>query len=46
MKKIVYGGLACIIILGAVITLTMGLKADISYRKNVEISIHIGKKLI
>ena len=45
MKKIVYGGLACIIILGAVITLTMGLKADISYRKNVEISIHIGKKV-
>lgn len=45
MKKIVYGVLACIIILGAVITLTMGLKADISYRKNVEISIHIGKRV-
>lgn len=45
MKKIVYIGLACIIILGAVIILTMGLNADISYSKNVEIDIHVGKKV-
>lgn len=43
MKKIIYVILACIIIVGAVITLTVGLKADIIYSKNVEIDVYIGK---
>lgn len=43
MKKIVYGILACIIIVGAIITLTIGLKADIIYSKNVEVDVYIGK---
>lgn len=42
-KKIVYAILAFIIIIGAIITLTIGLKADIIYSKNVEIDIYIGK---
>ena len=37
MKKVVYIILACIIIIGTVITATMGLKADLIYSKNVEI---------
>lgn len=45
MKKIVYIILACIIIIGTVITLTMGLKADIIYSKNTEIDIYIGKQV-
>ena len=45
MKKIIYTILACIIIAGVVITLTMGLKADIIYSKNVEIDIYIGKQV-
>lgn len=45
MKKIVYTILACIILVGAIITLTMGLKADIIYSKNVEIDIYIGKQV-
>ena len=43
MKKIIYVILACIIIVGTVITLTVGLKADIIYSKNVEIDVYIGK---
>lgn len=43
MKKIIYAILACIIIVGAIITLTIGLKADIIYSKNVEIDVYIGK---
>ncbi len=45
MKKIIYAILACIIVVGAVITLTMGLKVDIIYSKNVEIDIYIGKQV-
>lgn len=45
MKKIVYAILACIIIIGAVITLTIGLKADIIYSKNAEIDIYVGKTI-
>lgn len=45
MKKIIYAILACIIVAGAIITLTMGLKADIIYSKNVEIDIYIGKQV-
>lgn len=43
MKKIVYGILACIIVIGAIITFTIGLNVDIIYSKNVEIDIYIGK---
>ena len=43
MKKIVYAILVCIIIAGAVITCTIGLKADIVYSKNVELEVYIGK---
>lgn len=45
MKKVVYIILACIIIIGTVITATMGLKADLIYSKNVEIDIYIGKQV-
>lgn len=45
MKKIVYAILACIIVVGAVITLTMGLNVDIIYSKNVEIDIYVGKRV-
>lgn len=43
MKKVVYGILACIIVIGAIITFTIGLNVDIIYSKNVEIDIYIGK---
>ena len=43
MKKIVYGILACIIIIGVIVILTLGLNVDIMYSKNVEIDIYIGK---
>lgn len=45
MKKVVYIILACIIIIGTVITTTMGLKADLIYSKNAEIDIYIGKQV-
>lgn len=43
MKKIAYGILACIIVIGAIITFTIGLNVDIMYNKNVEINVYIGK---
>lgn len=43
MKKITYTILALIIIVGTVITLTIGLNADIIYSKNVEIDIYVGE---
>ena len=43
MKKITYLILALIIIVGTIITLTIGLKADIIYSKNVEIDIYVGE---
>lgn len=43
MKKIIYGVLACIIIVGIIITFTIGLNVDIIYSKNVEIDVYIGK---
>jgi len=43
MKKIVYGVLICIIVIGAIITCTMGLSVDIIYSKNAEIDVYIGK---
>jgi len=45
MKKIVYWILACIVMVGAIITITIGLKADIIYSKNVEIDVYIGKTI-
>ena len=43
MKKVIYGILACVIISGIIITATIGLNADITYSKNVEIDAYIGK---
>lgn len=43
MKKLIYAILACIIIAGVVITLTIGLKVDLIYSKNAEIDIYIEK---
>ena len=43
MKKVIYAILVCIIIAGAIITCTIGLKADIVYSKNVQIEIYLGK---
>lgn len=43
MKKIVYGVLACIVIIGAIILFTLGLNVDMIYSKNVEIDVYIGK---
>lgn len=44
MKKIIYAILVCVIIAGAIITATIGLKADIVYSKNVQIEVYLGKK--
>lgn len=43
MKKLIYAILACIIIVGVVITLTIGLKVDLIYSKNAEIDIYAQK---
>ena len=43
MKKLIYAILVCIIVVGAIITCTVGLKADIIYSKNTQIDIYIGK---
>ncbi len=43
MKKLIYAILACIIIAGVVITLTIGLKVDLIYSKNAEIDIYAQK---
>ncbi len=43
-KKIFCAILICIIIAGAIIIGTMGLKADIIYSKNVRIDVYIGKE--
>ena len=43
-KKILYAVLICIIIAGAVIIGTMGLRADIVYSKNVRINVYLGKE--
>ena len=42
MKKIIYAILVCIIIAGIVVIATIGLNADLIYRKNVEIDVYIG----
>ena len=43
MKKVLYGILACVIVVGIIITATIGLNVDIVYSKNVEIDAYIGK---
>lgn len=43
-KKIFYAILICIIVAGAIIIGTMGLKADIVYSKNVRIDVYLGKE--
>ena len=43
MKKLIYAILACIIIAGVVVTLTIGLKVDLIYSKNAEIDIYVKK---
>ncbi len=42
-KKIIYILAICIIIIGAVIIGTMGLKADITYSRNIRIDVYLGK---
>lgn len=44
MKKMIYIILAIIIIAGTVIVGTVGLKADIAYKKNIRIDIYLGKE--
>ena len=43
-KKILYAILICIIVAGAIIIATMGLRADIVYGKNVRIDVYLGKE--
>jgi len=45
MKKIIYLGLICIIIIGAIITCTLGLNADIMFSKNAELDIYVGETI-
>lgn len=42
-NKIIYAITVCIIIIGAIIIATMGLKADVKYSKNVRIDVYLGK---
>lgn len=42
-KKVFYAILICIIIAGAIVIATIGLKADIVYSKNVRIDVYLGK---
>ncbi len=43
MKKIIYGIIVCIIIVGAVLIATIGLNANLLYSKNVRIDAYVGK---
>lgn len=43
-KKIFYAILICVIIAGAIVIATMGLKADIIYSKNVRLDMYLGKE--
>lgn len=45
MKKVIYAILICIIVAGAIIIGTLGLKADIIYSKNAQIDVYIGKEV-
>ena len=42
-NKIIYGIILAIIIIGAIVIATIGLKADLTYSKNVRIDIYVGK---
>ncbi len=42
-NKIIYGIILAIIIIGAIVIATIGLKADLTYSKNVRLDIYIGK---
>lgn len=43
-KKIFYAILICVIIAGAVIIATMGLKTDITYSRNLRLDVYLGKE--
>jgi len=43
-KKIFYAILICVIIAGAIVIATMGLKTDITYSRNVRLDIYLGKE--
>lgn len=43
-KKIFYAILICVVIAGAIVIATMGLKADIIYSKNVRLDMYLGKE--
>ncbi len=45
MKKVVYAIIACIILIGIILIATIGLKVDITYSKNVQIDIYVGKEI-
>ena len=44
MKKIVYIVLAVIIIVGTIITATIGLNVDIIYKEHQELQVYVGKE--
>ena len=43
-KKVFYAILICVIIAGAIVIATMGLKTDITYSKNVRLDIYLGNE--
>ena len=43
-KKIFYAILICVIIAGAVVIATMGLKTDITYSRNLRLDVYLGKE--
>ncbi len=43
-KKVFYAILICVIIAGAIVIATMGLKTDITYSKNLRLDIYLGKE--
>ena len=44
-KRIIYGIILGVIIVGAIIIATMGLNADLTYSKNVRVDIYVGKTI-
>ena len=44
-KRIIYGIILGVIIVGAIIIATMGLNADLTYSKNVKVDIYVGKTI-
>lgn len=43
-KKIFYAILICVIIAGAIVIATMGLKTDITYSRNLRLDVYLGKE--